>query len=114
MNERNAWRLRSIVLIMVIVGVLLSAAGCGVAKDTQLQMTIKEELRNDRNVQHDKLTVNVKDGMVTISGELYTREEIDRVVEIVEGIEGVVLVKNHMSLPDNYNSVNPTFLDPFN
>jgi osmotically-inducible protein OsmY len=93
--------------------IALVGLGCGVAKDTQLQLKIKEALKADRNVQADKLTVNVAKGVVTISGELYTPEEIDRVVQIVQGIEGVVEVKNQMSLPDNWNAVNPTFLDPF-
>jgi len=93
---------------------LLVSAGCGVAKDTQLQVKIKEILKADKNVAANKLIVNVMKGVVTISGELNTREEIDRVVQIVKAIPGVVEVKNQMSLPDNYNAVNPTFLDPFN
>jgi osmotically-inducible protein OsmY len=52
--------------------------------------------------------------VVTVSGKLNSRDEIDRVVQIVKGVPGVVEVKNQMTLPDNYNSVNPTFLDPFN
>ncbi len=108
-------RVRSIlVVIIVLAGMAMGLTGCGVARDTQLQTTIKEELRKDPNVQVDKLIVNVRDGVVSISGELYTREEIDRVVEIVTAVEGVITVRNHMTLPDNYNSSNPTFLDPFN
>ena len=104
----TAWIL-SLTAFLVLLGL-----GCGVAKDTQLQLKIKEALKADRNVQADKLIVNVAKGVVTISGELYTQEEIDRVVQIVQAIEGVVEVRDQMSLPDNYNAVNPTFLDPFN
>jgi len=103
-------RFTCFVLLAVI---FVMTTGCGVAKDTQLQVKIKDVLSSDRNVQVEKLTINVKEGVVTISGELYTREEIDRVVEIVSAIEGVIRVKDQMSLPDNYNSSNPTFLDPF-
>ena len=112
---RNHTRTLSFTLILILLAVTaISASGCGVAKDSQLQSKIKEALRADKNVQADKLTVNVRDGVVTISGELYTPEEIERVMAIVETVEGVVRVKNQMSLPDNYNSSNPTFLDPFN
>lgn len=103
-----------VLLILFAAGIVLSAAGCGVAKDTKLQVSIKEELKKHKDVQAGKLTVNVQRGVVSISGELYTREEIDRVVQIVSAMQGVVSVKNLMSLPDEYNSRNPTFLDPFN
>jgi len=99
------------ILLFALAAILTS--GCGVAKDTQLQVKIKDTLAADRLVQAEKLIVNVSDGVVTISGELYTREEIDRVIEIVSAIEGVVRVRDQMNLPDNYNSSNPTFLDPF-
>ena len=113
--SRNHTRILSLALIFILLTITgMSASGCGVAKDSQLQSRIKEALSADKNVQADKLTVNVQDGVVTISGELYTQEEIDRVMAIVQAVEGVVRVKNQMNLPDNYNSNNPTFLDPFN
>jgi hypothetical protein len=102
------------VLISFAVVLVLQGAGCGVAKDTRLQLKIKEELGKSREIQADKLTINVREGVVTITGELNTREEIDKVVQIVKAIDGVVDVKDLMTLPDNYNSRNPTFLDPFN
>lgn len=109
-----AKRVLPLMILLFVLGLMLPlSSGCGVAKDTQLQMKIREELRKHRDVQVDKLTINVKEGVVTISGELYTREEIDKVVEIVSGIEGVVQVKNQMNLPDDWNTRNPTFLDPF-
>lgn len=97
-------------LVFTAVGMLCLFSGCDVMKNTSLQSTIKEELRQHPDVQYEKLTINVVDGVVTISGELYTREEINKVVEIVEGIEGVVQVKNIMTLPDDFQSSNPTFL----
>ncbi|MFH1675874.1 MAG: BON domain-containing protein [bacterium] len=104
-----------IAFIAALMGVLLlPVSGCGVAKDTKIQVAIRQELEKHRDVQSDKLIINVKNGVATISGELYTREEIDKVVEVASAVEGVVEVVNRMSLPDNYNSVNPTFLDPFN
>jgi len=113
MNRLNGFIF--IVFIAALTGVmLLTVPGCGVAKDTKIQVAIRQELEKHRDVQSDKLVINVKNGVATISGELYTREEIDKVVEIAKGIEGVVEVVNKMSLPDDYNSVNPTFLDPFN
>jgi hypothetical protein len=102
-----------LILISMIFPLAISSAGCGVAKDTQLQMKIKDELAKDRNVQADKITVNVKRGVVTVSGELYTQEEIDRAVEIISGVEGVETVNNLLKLPDTFGSQNPTMLYPF-
>jgi hypothetical protein len=112
-NDMNIKHVKFVFAILVLIlaaGAIVSSTGCGVAKDTQLQMKIKEELGKHRDIQADKLTVNVKDGVVTISGELYTQEEIDNVVAIVSAMEGVVEVKDQMNLPDNFNSNNPTFL----
>ncbi|HDS29471.1 MAG TPA: BON domain-containing protein [Firmicutes bacterium] len=100
-----------LISLIFIAGFIVSGTGCGVAKDTQLQIKIKEALREDRNVSHDKLIVNVKDGIVTITGELGTQTEIDRVTEIVMAIEGVVELKNNITLPDDWHTTNPTFLD---
>lgn len=97
-------------MVIFVSGTGLTISGCDVMKNTSLQNTIKEELRQHPDIQYEKLTINVLDGVVTISGELYTREEINKVVEIVEGIEGVVQVKNIMTLPDGFQSSNPTFL----
>jgi hypothetical protein len=106
------------VLTFIFLAFVLSTfcltAGCGVAKDTQLQVKIKDTLKADKNVQSERLIVNVDKGVVTISGKLNTQQEIDHVVDVVKAIPGVIDVKNQMSLPDNYNSNNPTFLDPFN
>jgi len=102
-----------LLLASLLIPLVYISTSCATAKDASLQMKIREELRKDRNIQADKLTINVHKGVVTISGELYTQEEIDRVIAIVSAIDGVVEVKNLMTLPDNYNAVNPTFLDPF-
>ena len=110
MHQKHVRIFYLMTLVFTAVGMVCLFSGCDVMKNTSLQNTIKEELRQHRDVQYEKLTINVLDGVVTISGELYTREEIDKVVEIVEGIEGVVQVKNLMTLPDDFQSSNPTFL----
>lgn len=110
-----SYKSRSFILFISLLSfVFLAVSGCGVAKDTQLQMKIKEALHSDKTVPYDKLTVNVAAGVVTISGKVNSKDVIDHVVQLVQAIPGVVQVKNQMTLPDNYNSVNPTFLDPFN
>ena len=99
-----------ITLLLFSAGLILSSTSCGVMKDSQLQTKIKNELSKHRDIAFDNLTVNVKDGDVTISGELGTQEEIDKVVEIVSAMEDVVELRDQMNLPDNFNSDNPTFL----
>jgi osmotically-inducible protein OsmY len=85
--------------------------GCGVAKDTSIQVAVKKALDDNKNISADKLIVNVKDGVVTISGELGTQKEIDLAVQVAMVVEGVVEVKNQMSLPDNYGSTDPIMND---
>jgi osmotically-inducible protein OsmY len=99
------------ILVLLLSALLNSLTSCSVMKSVDLQNTIKEELRQHRDIQADKLTIIVNKGVVTISGELYTQEEIDMVVEIVTGIEGVVEVKNQMNLPDPFGSTNPIMQD---
>ncbi len=110
MKSKTMRPIPAILLVLFVSGLAIGTAGCDIMKDKQLQSKIREELRKDREVSADKLTINVQDGVVTISGELYTREEIDRVIEIVSAIEGVVEVRNQMNLPDDFQSHNPTFL----
>jgi hypothetical protein len=99
-----------LLLLVFICGAVPAMSGCDVMKDKRLQAKIREELGKHRDVQVSKLTINARDGIVTISGELYTMEEIDQVVEIVSGIEGVEQVHNLMTLPDDFQTHNPTFL----
>ena len=103
-----------VLCIMVFISIclvfILPMISCNVARSVTLQNTIKEELRQHRDIQADKLTIIVNSGVVSISGELYTQDEIDKVIEIVTGIEGVVEVKNLMTLPDTFGSSNPTML----
>ena len=113
MNDTNTRSVLTMILLVFLIGLAPGSMGCGVFKDKMLQSKIREELGNNRNIPADKLTINAQRGIVTISGELYTREEIDLVVEIVSGIDGVVEVRNQMNLPDDFNSRNPTFLYPF-
>lgn len=113
MTHKHIRAVFAIVLLAFAFGATAGLAGCEVMKDKRLQKQIREELDKHRDVQVDKLTINVLDGVVTISGELYTREEIDNVIEIVSAMEGVIEVRNDMNLPDDFNSRNPTFLYPF-
>jgi hypothetical protein len=104
-------RLFMLVPMIAIASLIVIGVGCGVAKDTQLQIKIKDTLAADRNVAHDKLIVNVKDGVVTITGELGTQAEIDHVTEVVSAIDGVKELKNLVTLPDDWHTRNPTFND---
>jgi hypothetical protein len=99
------------ILVLILSAFFMPLTSCSVMKSVTLQNTIKEQLRQHRDIQVDKLTIIVNKGVVTISGELSTQEEIDMVVEIVTGIAGVVEVKNQMTLPDTFGSTNPLMQD---
>ncbi len=97
--------------LLAIASCSILAAGCGVAKDTQIQIRVKNALREDMHIAHDNLIVNVKDGVVTISGELGSQADIERITEVVSVIEGVLELQNNVVLPDDWHSTNPSFND---
>ena len=111
MSSKYSRILSILVFISILLVLSLPLTSCNVYRSFNLQSKIKEELRQHRDIQADKLTINVSKGVVTISGELYTQQEIDMVIEIVTGIEGVVEVKNQMTLPDTFGSTNPIMQD---
>lgn len=102
---------RKYFIIFTMLFLAISMLSCGVAKDTQIQVKVKEALEKNKNIAANKLIVNVKDGVVTISGELNTKEEIDLAVQTAKAVPGVVDVINQMSLPDNFGGTNPIMND---
>ena len=45
------------------------------------------------------ITVNVQEGVVTLSGRVYSSSQLAKVIQDVHSVAGVVRVKNHLSLP---------------
>jgi hyperosmotically inducible protein len=58
------------------------------------------KLANDQVVKGGALQVTVKDGVVTLAGQLELQRQIDRAVVLTKKVKGVKEVVNHMSLRD--------------
>jgi hyperosmotically inducible protein len=73
---------------------VLAAAGCAQTIDATIQdaaitAAVKTALLNDATVDGTLITVTTEAGVVHLTGEQPSKEEADRVVSIVRGVEGV-------------------------
>ncbi len=66
--------------------------------DTWIGMKVKSALLFHRNVSASKTTVNVKDGVVTLTGEASSMAQKELVTEYAKDIDNVKEVKNQMTV----------------
>lgn len=66
-------------------------------KDSVITSKIKTQMAMDKSVsaRHIKVDTDGK-GIVTLSGKAKSQDEADKAVSIARGVEGVVLVENHI------------------
>lgn len=66
--------------------------------DTWLGLKVKSALRFHRNVRATRTEVNVKDGVVTLSGEASSQAQKELTAEYAQDIDHVKAVKNDMTV----------------
>jgi hyperosmotically inducible protein len=66
--------------------------------DGWLSMKVKTALLFHRNVSAGKTDVNVRDGIVTLSGEASNQAQKELTTEYAKDVDGVKLVKNDMTI----------------
>ncbi len=66
--------------------------------DALVSARVKLDLLSHRNLRGSKTDVQVKDGIVTLSGEAENQAQIDLTTEYIRDVEGVKDVKNDMTL----------------
>ena len=66
--------------------------------DTWIGLKVKTALLFHRNVRATKTDVNVKDGIVTLSGEASSLAQKELTTEYAKDVEGVKEVKNEMTI----------------
>ncbi len=76
---------------------LKDEAGAG-SPDALVSARVKLDLLSHRNLRGSKTDVQVKDGIVTLSGEAENQAQIDLTTEYIRDVEGVKDVKNDMTL----------------
>lgn len=69
--------------------------------DTWVGLKVKSALLFHRNVRATKTDVNVKDGIVSLSGEASTLAQKELTTEYAKDVEGVKEVKNEMTVAKN-------------
>lgn len=70
----------------------------GKIDDRDITIAVRAELLVDRVVPHDGIAVKVEDGIVTLDGSVETLLVMDRAVNIVETIRGVLGIVNRIQV----------------
>lgn len=88
-------------LVWISIALLL-LAGCSIMKSTQIEQAVAKALAVDQRTSSYSFEVSCDaNGEVTITGEVYTPEDIDAVAEIASAVKGVNSVVNRCHVPDN-------------
>jgi osmotically-inducible protein OsmY len=77
--------------------------------DAWLQMMVKNMLMLHRNLDSDNTAVDVKDGLVTLHGEVGSQSEKALTAEYVKDVEGVKDVDNKMTVATAHKTKHKTF-----
>ncbi len=78
---------------------LKDETGAG-SPDALVRARVKLDLLSHRNLRGSKTDVQVKDGIVTLSGEAANQAQIDLTTEYIRNVEGVKDVKNDMTVSE--------------
>jgi osmotically-inducible protein OsmY len=78
---------------------LKDESGAG-SPDALVGARVKLDLLSHRNLRAGKTDVQVKDGIVTLSGEAASQAQIDLTTEYIRDVEGVKDVKNDMTVSE--------------
>jgi len=72
----------------------------GPLTDGMITDNVSIKLATDQIVKGGALQVNVKDGVVTLSGQVEEQRQIDRATVLTKKVKGVKEVINHITLRD--------------
>jgi hyperosmotically inducible periplasmic protein len=92
--------------IVAVIVIFLLAAGVCLASDKVLTDDIIHDnvmikLASDQVVKGGALTVDVKQGIVTLSGQVENTKQKDRATKLTKSVKGVKQVVNNINLKDN-------------
>ena len=68
------------------------------AFDTRMEMRLLDRLELDNFLRDRDIRLHVLDGSVSITGEVWTPLEKERVSELVRGVPGVIDVHNELAI----------------
>jgi osmotically-inducible protein OsmY len=87
-----------LVFVLLLVQAVPPLAAQGTPTDDRIYDEARSKLANDRDVKGAALVVIVKEGVVTLRGQVQTEKARDKATTIVKKIKGVVNVENQLRL----------------
>jgi osmotically-inducible protein OsmY len=87
----------SVLLLLALASVSLAAAKQPITDDS-IYDSVRLKLANDQVVKGGALQVEVKEGVVTLSGSLSLEKQKERATKLTEKVKGVKKVVNNISL----------------
>ena len=90
-----------VILLVSLLGCASTATQEGTGEyvdDTVITAKVKAEIFKDPSLKSSEINVETFKGVVQLSGFLNSQEDINRVVRVARGVEGVVSVKNDMRI----------------
>ena len=87
----------SIVLSLVLVGAAIAAEKAAVSDDVIYDM-VRRRLASDQIVKGGALKVDVKDGVVTLSGMVDENKQKERATKVTKKVAGVKSVNNELQI----------------
>jgi osmotically-inducible protein OsmY len=111
MFNRNVWmqRPRRASLLLVAAMAVGTVAYAGSESDSATQAKVEAALKADHALLAKHIDVSVKDGTVRLAGFVQEKSDIERAKKDAEGVSGVKMVKNEMTLKrsDESNTSGP-------
>lgn len=92
-------------LVSALFVVCLVASGCSrtpspqdINSDSDITAAVKEKLKTDPKVEASEIDVDTKDGVVTLKGEVDTKEKADRAIQIAGEVPKVKRVNSELKV----------------
>jgi hyperosmotically inducible periplasmic protein len=89
----------ALVMLLLITGVCL--ASDKVLTDDMIHDNVMIKLASDQVVKGGALTVDVKQGIVTLSGQVENSKQKDRATKVARSVKGVKQVVNNINLKES-------------
>lgn len=66
--------------------------------DSTINDNVKQALERDPQLANQKVKVDTKNGVVTVSGKVNDERYRGRIIQVVQGVKGVRAVKNNITI----------------
>jgi osmotically-inducible protein OsmY len=90
----------SLLAILLLAGPTLTAADKKPVTDDAIHDTVMNKLASDPVVKGGALNVEVKGGVVTLSGPVANERQKDKATKVVKKVKGVKDVVNNLTIQD--------------